>query len=303
MLLIDKPSGPTSHDVVDRVRAILKEKRVGHTGTLDPLASGLLVICVGRATKVARYLAGEDKEYQAVIRLGVTTTTQDRTGEKIQTRPVEGVTRADVEAALPQFIGLQKQTPPAFSAVKVQGVPAYRSARRGEPVALTPREIEVFELQLTACEMPLVTLRIRCSKGTYVRALAAEIGERLGTGAHLAELRRTKVGPWDVAEALTVDQLQQAAQEQKISARLIPLARALPLSKLSVSAALAERIGSGPLLTRENLLGIEGDFAPGDPVVLVDPAGLAIAVGEVLYAKAELFYRAGPLFRYHRVLV
>lgn len=203
VLLLDKPVGPTSHDVVTRVRKVLGERRVGHTGTLDPFASGLLVVCAGPATRLVQYLVGADKEYEARARLGVRTETDDLEGETTATDEAwTGLDRARVEAALQGFVGETLQRPPAFSAKKVGGEAAHRKARRGEAVELEPVPVTVHEIELTALDLPEITFRVRCSSGTYIRALARDVGEVLGTGAHLAALRRTRVGGWSVENAV-----------------------------------------------------------------------------------------------------
>ena len=197
------PGGPTSHDVVDMVRRALGTDRVGHLGTLDPFAAGLLVIVVGRATRLASYAAGWDKAYEGVIRLGVTTTTDDAAGVPVATSDEwRGIDRAGVERALATFRGSYDQRPPAYSAVKVAGERAYRRARRGEAVAPPPRRVEVAELELAGFELPDVTFRATVSGGTYLRSLARDLGAALGCGAHLAALKRTRVGPYRLADAV-----------------------------------------------------------------------------------------------------
>jgi len=215
--LVAKAAGPTSHDVVDRVRRALGTERVGHLGTLDPFAAGLLVAVVGRATRLAPFAAGWRKAYEGVIRLGATTTTDDPTGEAITTSDAwRGLARDRVEAALARFRGAYEQRPPAYSAVKVEGERAYRRARRGETVALAPRRVEVAELELVELALPDVRFRAAVGGGTYLRSLARDVGEELGCGAHLAALTRTRVGPFRLEEAVGPDavtpgQLREAA--------------------------------------------------------------------------------------------
>ena len=202
-LLIDKPPGPTSHDVVALVRQAVGTRAVGHTGTLDPFASGLLVVLVGRATRLARFVEGQRKQYLATARLGVATTTDDRTGAPLGVhREVPGLSEADVCGALESLAGVQRQRPPAFSAKHVAGERSYRLARRGEAVSLPEAEVQVDAIELVRWESPLVVFRTTVSAGTYVRALARDLGERLGTGAHLVELRREAIGSLRVEDAL-----------------------------------------------------------------------------------------------------
>lgn len=191
VLNILKPKGWTSHDVVQKVRGLLAERRVGHTGTLDPLATGVMLLCVGKATRIARFLEAEDKGYHVVLRLGVTTNTLDADGSVLETRSYDPPRSEDILRVIRSFTGAIHQRPPAFSAVKVEGVPSYKLARRGTPVELKHRPIMVHALQLTSYEDPLVGLTVECSKGTYVRVLCSDIGAALGTGAHVVELERS----------------------------------------------------------------------------------------------------------------
>lgn len=211
MCLVAKPAGPTSHDVVDIARRALNQKRVGHLGTLDPFAEGLLVIVVGRATRLAPYAAGWKKTYDGVIRLGSVTTTDDRTGEV--TTASDGWRSLDLEqirAASAGLTGEIEQRPPAFSAVKVGGVRAYKKARRGEAVVVEARRVTVFEFTLSGWKAPDVVFRATVSGGTYLRSLARDLGERLGCGGHLAALRRTAVGPFRLDDAVPAQALTPA---------------------------------------------------------------------------------------------
>jgi len=220
VLLVDKPAAHTSHDVVARLRGILRMKRIGHAGTLDPMATGLLVILVGKATRISQYLIGLDKEYEGTVELGRTTDSQDADGEVITTRPVPPLDAAGLKAALQGFIGDQYQLPPMYSAIKIGGVPLYKSARRGEEVEREPRFIRVVSWDLLGLALPRFDFRMRVSKGTYVRTLAHDVGEKLGCGAHLAALRRTAIGAFRVSDALTLEQLE-ALSFAEIEQRLI----------------------------------------------------------------------------------
>jgi len=212
--------------VVARLRGILRMKRIGHAGTLDPMATGLLIILVGKATRVSQYLIGLDKEYEGAVELGRTTDSQDADGEVVTTRPVPPLGEAELKAALQGFIGDQYQLPPMYSAIKIGGVPLYKSARRGEEVEREPRFIRVVSWELLGLALPRFDFRMRVSKGTYVRTLAHDLGERLGCGAHLATLRRTAIGSFRVADALTLDQLE-ALSFAEIEQRLISAPAAL----------------------------------------------------------------------------
>ena len=223
VLIIDKPDGITSHDVVSRVRRILGERSVGHTGTLDPFASGVLVILVGRATRLAQFLSGSDKEYEAVIRLGFATDTGDRTGKPLapdDTLAAESALWSDeeIEAAMNHLRGEIEQTPPMYSAKKQGGRKLYELARRGEQVERQPVQVMIRTFVVTgnATAGPAGTadlpVRVECSAGTYIRTLAEDFGKQLGVGAHLAELRRTRVGNFTIDQALTLEQLEEQAR-------------------------------------------------------------------------------------------
>jgi tRNA pseudouridine55 synthase len=227
LLLLDKPPGWTSHDAVARVRRLTGERRVGHAGTLDPLATGLLVLGLGQGTRVLAYLGDAGKAYRARIRLGVSTNTYDAEGEVTARATTAGVTADRVEAALAAFRGEIEQRPPLFSALKRDGRPLYRYARAGIELEVPPRRVRADTLTLLAFDPPDIELEIACSSGFYVRSLAHDLGQRLGCGAHLRALRRTRVGPFTVDGAATVEALERAAAGRTLPALLQPLDRAL----------------------------------------------------------------------------
>lgn len=206
VLLIDKPSGMTSHDVVDAVRRHFKIKKVGHGGTLDPMATGLLAVLLGQGTKFSQQMMGSDKTYEGTMHLGVKTDTQDAEGEILEEHPCESVTEEDVRNQFNAWIGDHMQTPPMVSAIKMNGVPLYKLARQGKTVEREPRLIHIYSFALTTFSLPLVSFRLRCTKGTYVRTLCHDIGETLGCGAHLSALRRTESGPAHIDNALPLEQ-------------------------------------------------------------------------------------------------
>lgn len=220
-LLIDKPPGPTSHDVVAAVRRKFSLEKVGHAGTLDPNATGLLILLLGRATKLSDKLMSSDKVYEGVARFGEATDSYDSDGEIVSSLPVPPLTVEDLNATAEQFIGDIMQTPPMVSAVKKDGVPLYKLARKGLEVERKPRLIHVYTYRFTAYEEPLGTFRVACTKGTYVRSLVHELGEKVGCGAHLAELRRTASGRFDVADAITLDNAL-ALTSAELGKRVIP---------------------------------------------------------------------------------
>src|SRR3954466_2662912 len=214
VLLVDKAAGMTSHDVVALVRRKLQIKKVGHCGTLDPIATGLLLLTVGRGTKIQDLLMSEDKEYSGTLALGVTTDTQDREGEVIQQRSVPELDERQIRAAFEKFRGDFYQLPPMVSAKKHGGVPLYKLARQGKVVEREPRLVHVYRYTVDRINLPEVNFSVLCSKGFYVRTYAHDIGEALGCGAHLKSLRRTKSGRFDVTNAITVDEIKQAPREQ-----------------------------------------------------------------------------------------
>ncbi len=209
VLSIDKPAGLSSHDVVARIRLISGIRRVGHTGTLDPLATGLLILCLGRATRLAEFLAGQNKEYLATIRLGQETNTFDAEGTIVAEKPIN-VSKIQLLAALDQFRGKIKQIPPMYSAVKVDGQPLYRRARQGKVIDRPAREVTIFELDLYCWQSPEIQVRLVCSSGTYVRVIAHDLGRSLGCGAYLMGLRRTAVGNHRVDTAIPLADLQKS---------------------------------------------------------------------------------------------
>ncbi|MGE8475326.1 MAG: tRNA pseudouridine(55) synthase TruB [Paraburkholderia hospita] len=214
VLLLDKPVGLSSNDALIRAKRLYLAKKAGHTGTLDPLASGLLPLCFGEATKFSQDLLEADKTYEATMRLGIRTTTGDAEGEAIETRDVM-CTEAAVEQALARFRGDIVQVPPMYSALKRDGKPLYEYARAGQTVEREGRQVRIHALELLACALPDVTFRVTCSKGTYVRTLAEDIGEALGCGAHLVMLRRTGVGALTLADSVTLDALSDALPDQR----------------------------------------------------------------------------------------
>ena len=227
VLVVDKPVGLTSHDVVQIVRKGTNIRRAGHTGTLDPRASGVLVILIGPAVRLSEYVAASDKRYQAVIRLGESTDTYDAEGEFTEIRSVEEITEEHFTEVLHQFIGEILQVPPPFSAVKVKGKKAYEMARKGEEFDLEPRTIQVHHLELLEWAPPEVVIDVYCSSGTYVRSLAYDLGQELGCGAHLVGLRRTKSGRFSLREAIPLRRLKEAFETNTWYKYVIPAAEAL----------------------------------------------------------------------------
>ena len=231
VLLIDKPSGLTSHDVVDKVRRKLKMKRIGHAGTLDPMATGLLIILVGKATKLSQYLMSLDKTYEGTITLGESTNTYDGEGEVMTKRPVPSLTLEEVATVVSSYLGDQYQKPPMFSAVKINGQPLYKMARQGKEVEREPRFIRISRFDVTRFDPPEVDFSLDCTKGTYVRSLANDIGEKIGCGGYLSGLRRIASDKFNLNDAITLERFLDATPEE-ISKALIGKTEALPNSVL-----------------------------------------------------------------------
>ena len=283
LLVIDKPSGPTSHDVVARARRLLGVKRVGHTGTLDPLASGVLPLVVGRATRLARFFSGGEKCYDAVIRLGRTTNTYDALGTFTETTtPIDDVTPDAVSRLLEEFRGTQWQTPPPYSAKKIGGVRAYALARAAKPAEPRPAEVTVHRLTLESYAEGAVRLRIVCSAGFYVRSLAYDVGVRLGCGAYLESLRRTASGGFDLADAIPLSTFE--AEPARGLEAFVPMDHLLThLPAAVLSSRGSERAAHGNAVTGTDIVqhvpGLEGHAAAGDAAVrLLDDAGSLLAI-------------------------
>ena len=222
MINIYKEKGYTSHDVVAKLRGILKMKKIGHTGTLDPEAEGVLVVCLGKGTKLCNFLTDCQKTYRAVMRLGVATDTEDMTGSILEERPVT-VSEQQVLAAVASFQGTYQQIPPMYSALKVNGRKLYELAREGQTIVREPREVQIFQIRVEKVELPYVTMVVECSKGTYIRSLCRDIGEKLGCLGAMAELTRTRVGAFCVEDAITLKEVEQRVQAGELEKCLVPV--------------------------------------------------------------------------------
>jgi tRNA pseudouridine55 synthase len=227
ILNINKPSGMTSHDVVQFARRLLREKRIGHTGTLDPLATGVLVLCIGKATRIAQYLEAGEKEYSAIMRLGVKTDTLDADGLIVETRTYKTPDRGTLLKVIQQFTGTIMQSPPSFSAVKISGVPSYKLARQGKAINNKPRQVSIYDIKLISFEDPLVRLMVRCAKGVYIRSLCADMGDALHMGAHLSYLQRTKSGRFSIDTSVTIETLMKMAEAGTVNTVLTSIDDAL----------------------------------------------------------------------------
>ncbi|WDD94385.1 tRNA pseudouridine(55) synthase TruB [Burkholderia sp. FERM BP-3421] len=279
VLLLDKPIGLSSNDALIRAKRLYLAKKAGHTGTLDPLASGLLPLCFGEATKFSQDLLEADKTYEATMRLGIRTTTGDAEGEAIDTREVRCDVAA-VDAALARFRGEIVQVPPMYSALKRDGKPLYEYARAGQTVEREGRQVTIHALERIACALPDVSFRVTCSKGTYVRTLAEDIGEMLGCGAHLVALRRTGVGALTLEHAVTLDALSDAAEGER-DAWLRPVDALLStFPSMTLAADGARRLLQGQRIRLEDL-GMAQTFADGETVRVYDEGGRLLGVGVI----------------------
>lgn len=282
-LPVDKPEGPTSHDIVALARRALGVRRIGHTGTLDPFATGLLVLCIGAATRLAEYVAGLDKTYEATARLGVRTDTLDRTGEVVSTNDARvDVPAHEVRAAFESQVGRRSQIPPNYSAKKIAGRRAYELARAGRAVAPTAVQVHILEARVLALEGPSVRFLLRCSSGTYVRAVARDAGDALGVGAHLTELRRTAIGGFAVEDALDLARLEDA---DVVAARLIsPLQGVahLPMVELDPDGVDAIRHGRTIPAPAGLAAGTVGLVARGELVAMAESDGNGLRPRKVL---------------------
>jgi tRNA pseudouridine55 synthase len=285
LLLLDKKAGITSHDAVEKFRRRAKFKKVGHTGTLDPLATGLLVLCVGKATRLQAYLMGMEKTYEGVIQFGWATDSYDAAGAPAGEAVEKSVEGVDFTPHIAPFLGDIEQMPPQFSAKKVQGVRAYELARKGEVAALTPKKISVYEFEITAVEGSTARFRVRSSAGTYVRSLAHDLGASIGVPAHLKELRRTAIGAFRVADALSYEQLENAAIEAILAApHFQRLANVdLPLPKLRIDWSQ-----QGKMMQGQGVIMIPAvPVHKGELLALGNPHDQLVAIGEVVNVLRE----------------
>jgi tRNA pseudouridine55 synthase len=277
VLPVDKPTGPTSHDVVARARRAMGERRIGHTGTLDPFASGLLLLCVGRATRIAEYLTDMDKSYRATVRLGSATETDDLTGAVVaESDTWRDLDEATIRAAFAAEVGAREQEPPAYSAKKVGGERAYKRARRGEEVVLPPAAIEIHSLDVVDITLPDVTFDVRCSSGTYVRAIGRDVARRLGTHGHLVALRRTAIGAHRVEQAVPLEALDDPA---RTASALVPSATALAVfPHLHVDDEDARHLTHGRPISHR--------LEDAEPVVILHDDRL-LAIGRAIGGRVE----------------
>jgi tRNA pseudouridine55 synthase len=305
VLLLNKPVGISSHDAVNRVRSAFGQRTVGHAGTLDPLAEGLLMVCLGRATKIVQWLTGMDKTYEATVQLGMESATMDAEGIDPEMRPrdTSDILLDRVSIVLGELEGDIDQKVPEFSAVKVEGRPLYKQARKGQPVETPVRTVRIHEIRLVEFNNPELHIKVRCGKGTYIRALASAIGQRLGCGAYLKGLVRTAIGDYSLDKAISVYELPTAGEASAPVEALLPIEDVLPLAAIRISDDFAHRVVQGPPLTADHILGCDGHFAAGETVALRDRSGRIRAVG-IARSDSDCIKQAErqDIFSYSRVL-
>ena len=269
IIIIDKPDGWTSQDVAAKLRGVFHERRIGHGGTLDPMATGVLPIFIGRATRAVEFFESAEKEYVAGLRLGLETNTQDTTGEAVAEKPVH-VTKEQVEAVLRQFLGKQQQVPPMYSAVKIGGKKLYELARQGKTVERKPRDIEIPELELLEGEGADYRIRVRCSKGTYVRTLCHDIGQALGCGGCMSSLRRTKAGCYDLSQSVAMEDLLAHENPESLLLPVESLFAHLPVHK--VGEKQLKYVYNGAAVKASVADGFYGVYAPDGAFLMVGRA-------------------------------
>ncbi len=285
ILVVDKPAGWTSHDVVAAMRKRLGIKRVGHAGTLDPAATGLLPLCVGRATRIVEYLITLPKTYRARLKLGEETDTEDGTGRTVETRELGELTADQVRSVILGFLGEGMQIPPMYAALKVDGRRLYEYAREGDEILREPRAIHIYAIDDIAVDLPYASFRVRCSKGTYIRSLCRDMGRELGVGAHLADLRRTEGASFREADAQPLGRLMGMSPTELYDL-LIPMDRPLVcFEAVTVGPEAAKRICHGQTLTGCDLQGIPDPWPVGHLVRIYGNDGMFLALGEAAFAR------------------
>lgn len=298
-LVVDKPAGLTSHDVVNRLRRITGQKKAGHTGTLDPFATGVLPVALGEATKAIPFLDESIKVYRAVLRFGISTDTQDCTGTVIAERCWQHLVPEETAALISSFVGEQRQQPPMFSALKHNGTPLYKLARQGVTIERKLRDIIVHSIDLEDLSLPDATITVQCSRGTYVRTIAHDIGEKAGCGAALSKLQRTKSGPFTIEHALSLEQIAALAVAGALNSRLVPMLDALStLEEIALSAKGAASVSHGVLPEFEDMSTLPaGSLDPGSRVKLTTD-GKLVAVAEI---TGEISANTSNFIRFLRV--
>ncbi len=307
VLLLNKPPGITSHDAVQIVRKTISQKRVGHTGTLDPAAEGLLLICIGKATKIAQFMTGMDKTYKADICLGYETTTYDREGEFLNSEPNEipDLSDTEIEVILKSFSGKIIQKVPAYSAVRVNGKRLHELARKNIEVETPEREIEIKEIIKISYEKPILTIRVSCSKGTYIRTLAYDIGKAIGCGAYMKHLVREQVGNHSLSDALSIESMKESYNDGSLTNHLLRYDQVLSFSSMIVKDDFTPSVFNGVDINSEFIAEVEGRFTSGDHIFLKNGDRTPLAIGTANKDSEHIFQENSAedkIFNYVRVL-
>ncbi len=306
ILLCDKPYGMSSHKAIEILRQAIGQKKIGHTGTLDPRATGLLIVCLGRATKIAQFLAISDKTYEAEIKLGMRSATFDSEGisEKDESEPIPELTEEQVKNILKEFEGKIIQKIPLFSAVKLNGRRLHQLARKGKKIDPPEREIEIHEIKLKEMDIPYLRIVVSCSKGTYIRALANDIGERIGCGAYLAGLRRIQAGAYSIEDACTLNEIKYYRQAGILKRHIIPIEKVLTFPSIIVDENFGPNIINGQPPQLKDVVNISSDFDANDLIALCDHTGAIRAIGMAEMNSSDLGEEDNKheFFKYVRVL-
>jgi len=289
-IVIDKPENMTSARVVSRVKKALDAKKVGHAGTLDPFATGVMICCVNRATRLARFFLGGNKKYEALLHLGIETDTQDATGNRVSESPVPDCSETEIQAVCRSFTGPLDQVPPVYSALKHKGVPLYKHARLGKPIQKPARQIVVFDLHITGVQLPYVRFEVSCSAGTYIRTLGADIGKKLGCGGHLKALRRMESSGFSTADAMTLETFEQRVVDEPFSRYAVGMTEALEtMPERIADHDLKNKIVNGVPLT-QNDVGLEEPADKGTFIKLITANRELLAVIEPAEISGEYVY-------------
>ena len=282
VIVVDKPSGISSHDAVRKMRWLASTRKVGHLGTLDPLGTGVLPLVINKATRLSKFFLNHEREYEAKIRFGWATDSYDRDGDPVGDKQEVDLDQSELEDLIEDFRGVQSQMPPAISAKKINGVPAYKLARRNQEVNLEPVEIEIYELEVLDVHDAMATIRCRCSAGTYVRSLAHDLGQRLGCGAHVETLRRTLMGDFKIEDAHTIEELETLKEQDRLDEAFLPLEGLLPEFPVHrVDAVTANQIEHG----RDFRVSPFGNASDARQVKAVGPRGNLICIGEAVMPR------------------
>jgi len=302
---LNKPKGPTSCQIVNDIKHLLKIKKIGHIGTLDPEVTGLLPLCIGKATKIVEFISNFEKIYTGMMRLGITTDTQDATGRVLSVKTA-GVSDEELRDVLKEFTGEIAQVPPMYSAAKYKGKRLYELARKGITVDVSPKRVMIHSLDLVGRNSDLVQLKVRCSRGTYIRTLFHDIGERLGCGAHMVELKRIKIGSFDISDSLTVSEIEELKRADKLEEAFISIDQVLEfLSCVHVALEHEKKVLNGMPVQKQDIKHISKDFLSGNKILIKNQRGDLLAIGEALVSSVDLpeIGDNDPVFRPKKILV